>query len=95
MSQQALDIDLEVDIEGPKYSEAPLVPRHINFSDNLSQESLNMQEEIKKAPRSYTYIMGEGILRMMGKIASRELKLLAAMNNSQGVEVKVGDQYNE
>ena len=32
---------------------------------------------------------------MMGKIASRELKLLAAMNNSQGVEVKVGDQYNE
>ena len=53
-----------------------------------------MQEEVKKAPRSYTYIMGEGILRMMGKIASRELKLLAAMNNHQGILVNSGDYLN-
>ena len=50
-----------------------------------------MVEEVKEQRRSYTYIVGEGILRMMGKIASRELKLLAAKDNYRVIEVDSGD----
>lgn len=53
-----------------------------------------MQEEVKEAPRSLSYIIGEGILRMMGKIASRDLRQQAAKDQCQHLEACRGGSLN-